>query len=95
MPWIPPVEKDGKAEDDNAEGPAGPSAFVEPSRGKDVCGRGREHAAGRKLLLLQQLLTVDGAKALFLQLPLLPDPLEVQSLVLNFQLLLKAQLMVE
>jgi hypothetical protein len=41
------------------------------------------------------LLTVDGAKALFLQLPLLPDPLEVQPLVLNFQLLLKAQLMVE
>ncbi len=38
---------------------------------------------------------MDSAKAMFLQLPLLPDPLEVQPLVINFQLLLKAQLMVD
>ena len=62
-------------------------------------GQGRQdrrgHRRGCTQLLLLQLLLLNGPEPLFFHLPFLLDSLQIQPLVLNLQLLLKAQLLLE
>lgn len=74
-----------------------------PRPGRDCDGRHqgacrqkrRGHRGGCTQLLLLQLLLLNGTEPVFFQLAFLLDSLQIHPLVLNFQLLLKAQLLLE